>query len=483
MKKNFILLSTVLLSATTALAVDKASNPNVVLILADDMRGSAMNFLGMEKVHTPNLDQLAAESTVFANAHIMGGTSGAVSMPSRAMLMTGKYLYSLKEQGATVPDEHTLIGEALQQAGYASFHTGKWHNGYRAMNRCFNDGKGIYFGGMWDHWNVPLYDYNTDGDYGKKRPVVKDWSKSNEVTYEVGEYMLSGKHSVDIFTEDAVEYIEKQKEAGKPFFLSVAYMSPHDPRTMPDEYMRQYDQDGIQLPPNYMDKHPFDNGELLIRDEVLAAIPRVPDEIRKHIKEYYAMITHVDRRVGDIIKALKETGEYENTIIVFAGDNGLAVGQHGLMGKQNVYEHSVRVPLMIKQAGREVKGQISDKLCYLIDVFPTLCEMAGTDIPASVDGVSLVPVMQEDKPVRDYLYYSYMDNQRAISDGEWKLCEYHVNGVRTTQLFNLKADPWELNNLAGEKKYARLIKKLRGQMTLEQVKTKDNSTFWNGFVF
>lgn len=180
---------------------------------------------------------------------------------------------------------------------------------------------------------------------------------------------------------------------------------------------------------------------------------------------------------------MKETGEYENTIIVFAGDNGLAVGQHGLMGKQNVYEHSVRIPLMIKSAGSNTQGKISDKLCYLIDVFPTVCEMVGTDIPSSVDGVSLVPAINEDKPVRDYLYYSYMDNQRAVSDGEWKLCEYNVKGVRTTQLFNLKNDPWEMNNLAGEKKYGKIIQKLRKQMSLEQVETKDNSAFWNGFVF
>ena len=288
MNKKLTLLSTAMLSATSLFAADK--NPNIILILADDMRGTAMDFLGVEDIHTPNLDKLAAESTVFTNAHIMGGTSGAVSMPSRAMLMTGKYLYTLEKQGATVPEDHKLIGETLQQSGYNSFHTGKWHNGYQAMNRCFNDGKGIYFGGMWDHWNVPLYDYNADCDYSNKRPVVKDWAKSNVITYEKGEYMLSGKHSVDIFTEDAVEYIEKQKEAGKPFFLSVAYMSPHDPRTMPDEYMRQYDFDNIQLPPNYMDKHPFDNGELVIRDEVLAAIPRVPDEIKKQRKARLAAI-------------------------------------------------------------------------------------------------------------------------------------------------------------------------------------------------
>ena len=481
MKKNIALMATAVLSIGNMAAADK--RPNVLLILADDMRGSAMEFLGTEPVHTPNLNQLAKESTVFTNAHIMGGTSGAVSMPSRAMLMTGKYLHTLEKQGSTIPKDHTLIGEALQQQGFNAFHTGKWHIGHQAMNRCFNDAKGIYFGGMYDHWNVPLYDYNEAGDYSKKRPVVKNWAHSNEVTYEPGEYVLSGQHSVDIFTRNAVEYIRQQKDADQPFFLSVAYMSPHDPRTMPDEYLRRYEQQEIQLPPNFMEKHPFDNGELIIRDEQLAATPRVPAEIKKHIREYYAMISHVDHRLGDIIQALKETGAYENTIIIFAGDNGLAVGQHGLMGKQNVYEHSVRVPLMIKEAGNKEAGTITDKLCYLIDVFPTVCEMTGTTIPQSVDGKSLVPVIKENKSVRDFLYYSYINKQRAVSDGEWKLCEYHVKGVRTTQLFNLKNDPWELNNLAGEKKYAKIVKKLRKQMNIEQQETKDNSSFWEHFVF
>lgn len=199
--------------------------------------------------------------------------------------------------------------------------------------------------------------------------------------------------------------------------------------------------------------------------------------------EYYAMITHLDHRVGDIVRALKEAGVYNNTIIVFAGDNGLAVGQHGLMGKQNVYEHSVGVPLMIKTAGNHPEGKKSDKLCYLIDVFPTLCNLTQVPVPQSVDGVSLVPVIREDKQVRDYLYFSYVDKQRAITDGEWKLLEYHVNKQRTTQLFNLKNDPWEMNNLAADKKQTSRIKQLRKQMLLEQQTTKDNSSFWNEFVF
>lgn len=474
MKNRLSILGTLALCSVSLTASDKT--PNIVLILADDMRASSMQFIGKEAVKTPNLDQLASQSVVFTQAHIMGGTSGAVSMPSRAMLMTGKYLHNLKDQGATIPDTHTLIGETLQQAGYNTFHTGKWHSSYEALNRCFNDGRAIFFGGMADHWNVPLYDYSRDGKYGKKRPVIETPSRTNEVKYLTGEYMYSGKHSVDIFSDEAVRFIDGQQETGKPFFLSVAYMSPHDPRSMPEKYLALYPPDSIILPPNYREAHPFDNGELAIRDEVLAALPRQSDEIKKHIREYYAMITHLDDRVGDIIRALKEAGVYENTILVFAGDNGLAVGQHGLMGKQNVYEHSLGVPLIIKEAGRHT-GRKTDKLCYLIDVYPTLCEMAGFAVPQSADGRTLTPVIRNDQPVRDYLYFGYLDKQRALSDGEWKLIEYNVNGKRTTQLFNLKDDPWETTNLSAQKKYQKIIKKLRGQMVTESHETNDTAGF------
>lgn len=104
-----------------------------------------------------------------------------------------------------------MIGETLQKAGYNTFHTGKWHSSYEALNRCFKEGKAIFFGGMWDHWNVPLYDYHADMNYGKRRPVIHNQAKSNKVEYEIGEYMYSGKHSVDIFTHEAVEYIQQQK--------------------------------------------------------------------------------------------------------------------------------------------------------------------------------------------------------------------------------------------------------------------------------
>lgn len=478
--KRFTILETILLLPVTALAQTE-KKPNIILILADDMRGTAIHAIGQENTYTPCLDSLAKESTVFTNAHIMGGTSGAVSMPSRAMLMTGKYLHTLQKQGAVIPTDHITIGEALQDAGYTTFHTGKWHADFTSFNRCFNDAKAIFFGGMGDHWNVPLFDYHVDGIYRDCRPVVKQPNRSNKVEYLKGEYMYSGKHSVDIFSDAALKYIHQSAESDKPFFLSLAYMSPHDPRTMPEEYKTHYKLEDIKLPPNFLQQHSFDNGELTIRDEVLASIPRDSVEVRRHIYEYYAMVSHVDKRVGEIISTIKKLGIYDNTIIVFAGDNGLALGQHGLMGKQNVYEHSVRIPLMIKEAGNDTrhKAHFTDALCYLIDVFPTLCELSGTEIPSSVDGLSLVPVLQEDKPVRDYLYYGYRMFQRAISDGTWKLIEYNVKGKRTTQLFNLKQDPYETKNLAEKYKHSKLMKQLRKRMTKACEETRDPiEHFW-----
>lgn len=474
--KNTLLLTGGMLCASSLIAQQK---PNIVLIVADDMRGTTLSFLGKEKVETPVLDKFSDDCTVFTNAHIMGGTSGAVSMPSRAMLMTGKYLYALKNRGATIPEEHTVVGEVLERAGYRTFHTGKWHNGKEAFNRCFDSGKDIFFGGMADHWNVPLFNYDPSGRYRNKRRVIKNPGENNTVEFLGGEYAYSGKHSVDIFTDTAVEFINGQKDGQEPFFLSLCYMSPHDPRSMPEEFMQMYNAADIILPPNYREEHPFDNGELVIRDELLAAMPRVKPEVQKHIAEYYAMISHLDRRIGDVLEALKANGLYENTIVIFTADNGLAVGQHGLMGKQNVYEHSVNVPLLIKSAGTESKRTYAKQLCYLIDLFPTICEWSGQPVPESVDGTSLLPVIRANKTVRDYLYYGYRDFQRAVSDGTWKLIEYRVKGIKTRQLFNLKEDPYEMHDLSQDGKQKKTMEILSKEMELQRIRTNDNSSFWS----
>jgi arylsulfatase A-like enzyme len=195
------------------------------------------------------------------------------------------------------------------------------------------------------------------------------------------------------------------------------------------------------------------------------------------------MITHLDAQIGRIIEALEKSGLAENTIIIFAGDNGLALGQHGLMGKQNVYEHSVGVPLIFSGPGIPV-NQKRKALCYLIDIYPTICKLLGLEIPASVDGKSLFDCIKSDEhTIRDNLYFTYRDFQRAVRDNRYKLIEYNVNGTRTTQLYDLVADPWETSNLSDDRKFQKKMEYLRQVMIQQKTITGDNGTFWNGIEF
>lgn len=421
--------------------------PNFLFLFADDMRASTLT---NPAIKTPNLDRLQSRGMLFTEAYIMGADNGAVCAPSRAMLMTGRYLGRLLPKGFNIPDDHILLGETLQIAGYDAFGTGKWHNSRHTFNRNFNSGEHIFMGGMHDPWNTPLYHYQPDAVYTDRRPVIQDDRHSNKVDTLPGEYVFGGMHATEVFANAAIGFIESRRPGNKPFFLYTAFTAPHDPRSMPPEYLEWYHPDSIALPPNFMPEHPFDNGQLVIRDEQLAETPRKPEEIKRHILEYYAMISHLDAQVGRIMDALERSGQLDNTIIVFAGDNGLAVGQHGLMGKQNLYQHSVNVALLVAGPGIP-QGASTPTFCYLIDLFPTLCDLAGAEVPKGLDGRSLAPVVRgEQVNVRNALHFQYKDIQGAIRKGNDKLIRYLVNGVETLQLFDLERDPWEAQNLADQ---------------------------------
>jgi arylsulfatase A-like enzyme len=219
---------------------------------------------------------------------------------------------------------------------------------------------------------------------------------------------------------------------------------------MPEKFRTMYDPAKLRLPANFLPEHPFDTGMLRGRDEQLASFPRTPDETRRHIAEYYAMISHLDDAFGRLFAALKETGQLDNTIIVFAGDNGLAVGQHGLMGKQDLYEHSLRVPLIFAGSGIPA-GERRDAFVYLLDIFPTLCDLTGIPTPASVEGRNAFTTD------RDWMYLACCDGIRGVKNRRHKLIEYR----RGTQLFDLQADPLETTNLAGN---AALVADLRREL-------------------
>ena len=253
--------------------------------------------------------------------------------------------------------------------------------------------------------------------------------------------------------------------------MYVSYTAPHDPRMAPKACTDLYPPEKIELPPNFLPVHPFDNGELRIRDEMLAPFPRTPEAVRQHLAAYYAMITHVDAQIGRVLDALAAAGHADDTIVVFAGDNGLAVGQHGLMGKQNLYDHSVRVPLVFRGPGVP-KGAACDALTYLHDVFPTTCDLAGLTVPESVESVSLAPLIAgRAKAVRDSVFAAYTSVQRMVRDERWKLIRYPY--AARTQLFDLQADPWETKDLSAEPGQAGQIARLNKLLKQWQRRTGD----------
>ncbi len=419
--------------------------PNVLILFADDQRFNTINALNNKEIKTPNLDKLVQSGTVFTHAHIQGGTCGAVCMASRAMLNTGRSLFKLDDLGQGVPQEHTLMGEFFKANGYETFGTGKWHNGKKAFNRSFEQGDSIFFGGMHDHWAVPFYHYDPTGEYNHVIRKCVDQNYSNQVKKTAGQYMRAGEHSTDVIAESLLNFLDQKHD--KPFFAYTSFLAPHDPRTMPEEFLEMYNPEEIELPPNFMNYHFIEYDNWNCRDEVLAPYPRTLKNTQQHIAEYYAMISHLDYRIGSILDKLEEIGQKDNTIIIYAGDNGLALGQHGLFGKQSLYDHSVRVPLIFSGAGIKEAIQ-TDALVYLFDIFPTLCELLGKDIPKSVTGQSFLPCLRGEKQAsRDELYLMYTDKIRALTKDGFKYIEHRYQGVTTRQLFDLNEDPHEMSNL------------------------------------
>ncbi|MGY6647903.1 sulfatase-like hydrolase/transferase [Wenyingzhuangia sp. IMCC45574] len=495
MKTNVIALILGTLFSLNTFAQQK--KPNVLLIYTDDHRYSGIHALAGEGVKTPNIDKLANEGYIFDNTYLMGAYTGATCMPSRAQLLTGRNLFQLNGLGHTIPKEHVAIGEAFQNAGYHSHIVGKWHQDNQSLGRIFNSGgsmmsRGIY---LTDHYRMPLWKWRKDGNYKKKDAFIYTYDeKGNRTTRKVakGEKRgplkteKDGPHTSEIFGDEAVDFVLKQ-EGNKPFFMYLAFHAPHDPRQAPKKYKKMYPEKKIKLTPSYLPQHPFDNGHLYLRDEQLAPWPRTEAVAKKELSDYYAIISHVDSQIGRVIASLKKTGQYENTIIVLSGDSGLAVGNHGLMGKQNVYdEDGIHVPLIISGKVKG-NGKRFNALSYIHDIYPTICDMANIKKPTSVTGKSLKPVIDGKKQqVREYTYHAYRQHQRAYRKGDYKLIEFVqapdydrknkisiTSGSKVTLLFNYKKDPWETTNLAFLPEYKEVLAQMKKEMRKKAIELND----------
>jgi arylsulfatase A-like enzyme len=444
---KFLCAAFLLVSFTSATGADLLGRPpNIVFLLSDDQRFDTVAALGNRHIKTPNLDRLVHGGFTFTHTFCMGSTVPAVCAPSRAMLLSGRSLYrSLSPvTTANIPPRAALWPEELRKAGYATIGIGKWHNDRPSYARCFSGGGPIFFGGMSDHNEVPVYDFDPRGQY----PTNKQ--------------RTAHVNSSELFANAAISFIRTQS-ATKPFLLYVAFTSPHDPRTPPADFAALYDAAKVPLPKNFVPEHPFNNGGMDVRDEKLLPSPHTKEAVRKETAAYYAMISHLDHQVGRILAALDNTGKSANTIIVFASDHGLALGSHGLLGKQNLYDHSVRAPLVFSGPGIPRSGR-SDALCYLYDVFPTLCSLAGLTVPETVEGKNLARLMHDrDARLRDEIFGAYGDVQRMIRTERWKLIYYPK--IDRTQLFDLQSDPHETRDLASQSKHARTVAGLRNRLT------------------
>ena len=439
---------------------DVPQRPNVLFILTDDMQAASIHALGNKDVHTPTIDSLIAEGITFTNTYTNGALCGALSMPSRAMLMTGRGLYDIQADGMKIPETQITFPQQFAQYGYRTFATGKWHSDHASFNRSFQQGDNIYFGGMHPyelngHCSPHLNRYDSTAIYGKE----------TEFTGE--------EFSSKMYADAAIRFLERQKDDKQPFLAYVAFTSPHDPRNQLPAYGQKYSPDTLALPPNYLAQHPFNNGEMDVRDELIVPAPRTKQQVQKELADYYGMISEVDVQIGRVMKALKETGRADNTIIVFASDNGLALGRHGLLGKQNLYDHSVKVPLtIITPSSKNRKGEKNNALCYLHDVAPTLCELANIPVPESMKAQSLHQVLNNSTATsRKDLFLAYSNLQRAYVSGNMKYIIYNVNGIVTEQLFDLQKDPLEQHNLLSDR--SKEAHSLKEQLTSRMLEEKD----------
>jgi arylsulfatase A-like enzyme len=446
----------------TGLNLCAQTKPNILILFTDDHSYNAVGGLGNKMVKTPNIDKLIKEGTSFTKASCLGGKHGALCVVSRAGMMTGRYLNSLQGGADVIPPEQMMMPELLKKQGYKTFATGKWHNNKEAHVRAFDDADNIFWGGMnfpkeGGHEHTPMSHFDPTGQYPK------------EAQFKAESY------SSTAFADAAIAYLNKNKDSQQPFFAYVAFTSPHDPRTPPPPYDKMYDPKDMPLPKNFLPQHPFDNGEMEVRDEKLLPTPRTPEMIKKEIALYYGMITEVDAQIGRIIAALKANGQDKNTLIIFAGDNGLAMGSHGLIGKQSVYDHSMRIPLVLVGANIP-KNKKNEALVSLSDIFPTVCSYLNIEKPTSSEGKNLLEAIENPKKVfRENMYYKYRDIQVAVrTHDNWKLIKYNVTGVEHTQLFNLNKDPYETKNLAENPKFEQKLKEMTVILKKEMFFYNDN---------
>lgn len=498
MKTITILILTLLIPAASFEICKAASKrPNILFIIADDQSPFDFKFYNTRSVmNAPVLEKMATEGMVIDGAYQMGSWVGGVCTASRHMIMTGRTLWHVPDKSGRIMNPHVnnskmvppnlikyTLPAVFNKAGYDTMRTCKNGNSYEAANKLFE--------------------------------VRRDGTRRGG-TDEGG----SAWHA-----EQVLDYLDDRESTKDtdPFFIYFGFSHPHDVRDGKPELLAKYgavnhnnketfpsaNAKQPPLPVNYLPKHPFDNSHMNVRDEVaVKGVWGRRDEltIRNEIGRQFACSENIDIQIGRVLKKLEAMGEIDNTYIIYTADHGMAIGRHGLQGKQNLYDHTWRIPFIVKGPGVKAGGRAKGNI-FLLDVLSTACDLAGIKAPATSEGISFKPVIEGKKSaVRDTLYGVYCGGgrpgSRCVRKGDWKLIKYEVEktGVKHTQLFNLKNNPHEFMkehhvsavtaltgaepdpeqiNLASHPKYSNKLKEMESVLLSEMRRHDDPYRFWN----
>jgi arylsulfatase A-like enzyme len=424
-------------------------------------------------VKTPNIDKLVENGVSFQRAYNMGAWNGAVCVASRHMFNTGRYVWncntlirqemewSKENKEKPFPDIGKSWSQLLSGAGYKTYFAGKWHVKLFDPEKIF-DVVGTVRPGMPkqtpEGYNRPLDENDT---------TWLPWDKSREG------YWQGGTHWSEVLRDEAIGFIEQAAKEDNPFFMYIAFNAPHDPRQSPKEYVELYPLDSIHVPENFLPEYPYAEeicGKQL-RDERLMPYPRTEYAVKVNRAEYYALITHMDEQIGRILQALEKSGKLDNTYIFYTADHGLAAGHHGLVGKQNMYEHSLGAPLIVNAPGLEKGKRITERV-YIQDIVPSSLELAGAAQPEAMEFESLMPLIKGDKEKgRTVIYGAYMNRQRCVIQGDWKLMYYP--SAAKYRLFNVARDPNEMNDLSENPECADQLEKMKQALIREMKEQND----------
>ncbi len=474
-------------------ATAETTKPNIVFLFTDDQTFASINALGNEEIHTPNLDRMVKAGTSFTHAYNMGGWHGAVCVASRSMIISGAYLWNAQEKARLwAAKDSTALQQTwpklMEQEGYDTYMTGKWHVEAPA-DVIFSQTEHIRPGmppdrrgelsaafKKWETESGDMKDWNNYLPMEYARPTDEndiEWLATDTLQ---GGFWEGGTHWSEVVRNDALDFIDRAKTKKNPFFMYLAFNAPHDPRQAPQRFLDMYPLDSIAVPDNFLPEYPWKDAignEPTLRDEALAPYPRTEYAVKKHRQEYYAIISHLDEQIGIILDTLTASGKMDNTYIFFGADHGLSVGQHGLIGKQSLFDHSVRIPLILM--GPDVpKNQTLSQDVYLQDIMATSLDLAGIDKPDYVQFKSFKKLLSEENTQGNYhgVYGAYMNLQRMIRKDGYKLLVYPK--IDKVLLFDMKTDPHEINDLADKPEHQEKVKVLFEDL-MELQKTMNDS--------